>query len=631
MRNLFATLSGRKHLVFQIGLPGAYPRALPNLNTEFLRIAVLGLFIASSSPTQANLEKCQLALVESPADALPVCELALANELPASDRNAVTRVQIDMASNAIVHGNFAAAERLLDDALLENTTLLENNFYRFNWLRIKALIYFKQDKYSAAIPYMRDALTVALVLDNPRSIATSHNDLGASYLELGDYANALSNFQRALQYLRRVGNEYSTALTLANIASVYRDSGDFPAAVEYLEKALDSHFAHLEAFPNDFYAVRALAQVREDLGITLTDLGRLIEARAALAEAYFTYEENELFLDQIRVLSANADLELEEGNPGAAMSMLEQALSLEEKTPPKKSIEVRRGLVDTHIALAETEAAQRTAQEGLELARASGQLPDELFFLERLIDIAAALEQHPASRHYQSLYFDKYRASLEQRYESQMAELESSLQLEQQQHDIAALEAEGRALRRSIALQRWLIVGAAVIVLLLLGIVLLVWRQRSNKRAWLNREIALHRQDFDGDPNASEESDPGDDSAIELVEESREDQSDFNTAIVRLMCSCVEIWEQGTGQSRIELAEKSRVWQVTIDNGRLRTRTMDRYCDLKKLPKVPRWRQVVRTCRYILIHCELSDLQRRRLNDELEQLFEIQRLKALSA
>jgi len=43
-----------------------------------------------------------------------------------------------------------------------------------------------------------------------------------------------------------------------------------------------------------------------------------------------------------------------------------------------------------------------------------------------------------------------------------------------------------------------------------------------------------------------------------------------------------------TGKTIIDLAEKSRIWCVSIDNGRSRARSMNRYLSLDKLPSNPR-------------------------------------------
>ncbi len=89
----------------------------------------------------------------------------------------------------------------------------------------------------------------------------------------------------------------------------------------------------------------------------------------------------------------------------------------------------------------------------------------------------------------------------------------------------------------------------------------------------------------------------------------------FRCALVDLMQALVETWERTTGSNRLELAEKSRIWRVNIDDGRLRARSMERYLAISKLPQNPRWRDVVRSAYFVLAQCTMElqareDLQR---------------------
>ena len=77
----------------------------------------------------------------------------------------------------------------------------------------------------------------------------------------------------------------------------------------------------------------------------------------------------------------------------------------------------------------------------------------------------------------------------------------------------------------------------------------------------------------------------------------------FRKALVDLMLAAIEAWESATATNRIELAEKSRIWRVNIDDGRLRARAMERYLSVSKLPRNPRWRDVLRTAYYVLGQC----------------------------
>ncbi len=83
-------------------------------------------------------------------------------------------------------------------------------------------------------------------------------------------------------------------------------------------------------------------------------------------------------------------------------------------------------------------------------------------------------------------------------------------------------------------------------------------------------------------------------------------RQDFRRLLVELMLALVDTWERSTGSNRLELAEKSRIWRVNIDDGRLRARAMERYLAVSKLPQNPRWRDVMRTAYFVLAQCAME-------------------------
>jgi PAS domain-containing protein len=95
------------------------------------------------------------------------------------------------------------------------------------------------------------------------------------------------------------------------------------------------------------------------------------------------------------------------------------------------------------------------------------------------------------------------------------------------------------------------------------------------------------------------------------------------------MLSVVETWERNSGSSRLELAEKSRIWRVTIDDGRLRTRAMERYLTLSKLPHNPRWRDVLRSAYYVLGQCPMESSSREALQQRVNAVLAYTRRNAL--
>ena len=104
----------------------------------------------------------------------------------------------------------------------------------------------------------------------------------------------------------------------------------------------------------------------------------------------------------------------------------------------------------------------------------------------------------------------------------------------------------------------------------------------------------------------------------------------FRESLVQVMLDAVSLWEKTTQLNTIELAERSRIWKVSIDSGRLRTRSMDKYLSLQKLPLNPRWKNVVKTCHYILSECDLEPSDRQLLNQRLEGLMDIIKNRSMS-
>ena len=96
-------------------------------------------------------------------------------------------------------------------------------------------------------------------------------------------------------------------------------------------------------------------------------------------------------------------------------------------------------------------------------------------------------------------------------------------------------------------------------------------------------------------------------------------QDDVRQQLITLMQLTLRTWEATTNKTKIELAEESNIWVVSIDEGRLRTRTFDRYLRLELLPRIPRWREVVRTTYFVLANPDIEPEARKLLESELNK------------
>lgn len=79
----------------------------------------------------------------------------------------------------------------------------------------------------------------------------------------------------------------------------------------------------------------------------------------------------------------------------------------------------------------------------------------------------------------------------------------------------------------------------------------------------------------------------------------------YRTLLVRAMTETLELWAiVSDGGKKVEFAEQSGIWRVSLDKTSLQTRTLDKYLLIETLPENPRWRDVIRSINFILAEAE---------------------------
>ncbi|MCP4750444.1 MAG: cyclic nucleotide-binding domain-containing protein [Proteobacteria bacterium] len=114
--------------------------------------------------------------------------------------------------------------------------------------------------------------------------------------------------------------------------------------------------------------------------------------------------------------------------------------------------------------------------------------------------------------------------------------------------------------------------------------------------------------------------------ATERTDEEITDVRDIRDLLVGITSLVLRYWMQTTGKTKIELAQDSEIWTASIDQyGTYSTRTFDRYLNINKLPKNPRWHNVLRTAYYALQNCpDTARNLRLELEDKIKYLESLQ-------
>jgi two-component system sensor histidine kinase ChiS len=73
----------------------------------------------------------------------------------------------------------------------------------------------------------------------------------------------------------------------------------------------------------------------------------------------------------------------------------------------------------------------------------------------------------------------------------------------------------------------------------------------------------------------------------------------------RIMIDTISLWKESTGKEKWDFAEASGLWKVHPDeDGWQRTATLDKYLDFRKMPKFPRWINVIESARFVIREAE---------------------------
>ena len=108
---------------------------------------------------------------------------------------------------------------------------------------------------------------------------------------------------------------------------------------------------------------------------------------------------------------------------------------------------------------------------------------------------------------------------------------------------------------------------------------------------------------------------------LHLTEQTdNKDIGNIRPTIVDSMKLCIDSWCRITQTNKVEFADQSKIWKVNIDNGQLRTRSLDKYLSLHTLPKQPRIKNIIKSCHFMLSHKALLSSERKRLNHYLEAI-----------
>ncbi len=488
---------------------------------------------------------------------------------------------------------------------------------QYQWNRRVGQKFYFLGNYKSAKQYLTKGLSIAVKENNPVWLSKSHNDVGLTDLKLIDYPSSLDHFKQSLALKLVHGNAYQVGKTLNNIALVYVRLEDHIQAIDFYEQALDQYLTYAQLPDFDERVFSYISHLYEDLTKAHSLQGNAAEAQKYALKIVDTFKQKNSPRAQARALINIGQHHLALEQYASANLFYQEAAEIYQQNQLEMDVDYYYNIAQIEYKTGQTDSAIQSAEHGLVKALAvkdhnkTSQFYGLLASIHEHSNKVKALNYIQQQQQFRELF-------LQAKYDQDLSNVKHQIEKQKIQHDLTSEQLASA--NKSAKLQRLnqtILTGILIFIIILIGLFSYGLNKRKERKALL-KTIKNHKQQLFLMQNQN----------LTLKDESVTVSADelrhsFKLCLVSTMLDALTVWEKTTGLDRIELAERSKVWTVSIDNGTLRTRSFDKYLDIDKIPNNPRWRNVVKTSHFILTCDEISLADRHSMEQQLDSLLEL--------
>lgn len=491
---------------------------------------------------------------------------------------------------------------------------------QYDWHRNVGQKYYLNADYEQSKTHLQFAFNIAQKHNKQEWLSKSHNDMGLVELKLGDYKSALIHYQQSLELKQQLGTDYQIARTLNNLGRIHLYLEQADQAVSYYEAALSHYLKYSETKNFDHRVFLDIGHLYEDLTKAYSANNNTQKAQyyaQAISDSLGTKNNS---TEQLRALINLSQWHLNNENMDVLHQLLTTAKTLMDKNQSNPELLTQWYLLRAKMLHHnnQTPAALTAIENGILI---SHDLPETSLKADLLvlkaellepINPAQALEAFKQYQHLRSQF-------LQQKYDTDLKTVQHQIETQKINQQLLNQElTNSRQQQKLHRLTNLVLLVSLILISMTAFMVFYQYRRKKEKQA-LMQSIKHHKQQllvFETSHKAHLES------------SSENHKEALKRALVESLIDATTIWEKTTQTSLIELAEQSKIWTVSIDNGTLRTRSLEKYLSLEKIPDNPRWRNVVQTNHFILSQDNLEKNDRQILEAHLERIMD--KVRALS-
>lgn len=408
---------------------------------------------------------------------------------------AVEYARVDMLRSAgYLHQSIRLASQLHEDVLLSNaySQMVSLNtdlgrkdsaqFYlqllkelasgnapdiiRANYNQAGGLYYKKNGDYKSALPYMIRYLNDNIAVDakqntinSKTAVAGSLLNVGNTYMNMGDYRNALEYHLKALKDFEGINNKRGIAFCNQSISSDFIKLGQYKAAIPYLNSAM--------AQKKELNDKRGVAISSEDYGAVYLGLGDYEKAIQSFNDALLSFHELKLIPDEAKTNSELAKVYVLKNDETAARHYFENARTLARQLNDS----VLLNTIDAEVVALQSSLGQQKADEQKLMAsmRSSIEMQDkekEMASYRYLADFYTERKQYDKALEYTNKLHSVTDSVQSNDLQVEIRKLEKQYDLEKKENEIILLKKDRQIYLSDLQKQRAFRIGAGIFLIM---------------------------------------------------------------------------------------------------------------------------------------------------------------------
>lgn len=488
---------------------------------------------------------------------------------------------------------------------------------KYQWLRLQAIKLHHAAKFNESNAIFLQALQIAINLNDDIKISNSNIDLGISATAMGEYKTALNHYRTSLELTREMNDPYATGLSLKSVGNVYLQLEEYPDAINYFEEALNEYAQYMEQDNFDSRVHGRINTVYKGLVEAHQKSNNLLAAKHYQQQIEQSESKNNHDRANQLVQQAKQRIESEDYQP--AITQLTHALQLYQSEGIENPSEVLFLLAKVYQHSNQSDLAIYYALEGLDNAEEMQSNHVVISQNYQLLSQLYADSDPQLALNYAIKYNQARESFLATKYNTDLKTIQHQIELEKNQNKLVSSQLKNTQQQVKIQTLNNKYLMSLLVLLCLLALIIYLNIKKKREQSELKATINYHKNQFavlslSTQPQKATHND---------TSQQQIKQETVNQQLVAIMHDAINLWVAHTGDNLIELADRSRIWTITNDNGTLRARSLEKYLSLQKIPQNPRWRNVVRTCHFVLSEVGLGTEQRQELNLKLESLMQM--------